>query len=204
MIDVAQITRLHSETVERWHHHGIDNPYEGFLALVCRQHEQNYRLWHEEDIARSPDAADARIAQVKRNIDRLNQQRNDLIERLDDHLIGRLVATGIQPGPGARLNTETPGSVIDRLSILALRIYHMAEQAQRRDAGPEHVDKARRKLAVLGEQLGDLSTSLAELLDDIFAGRKRLKVYRQFKMYNDPTLNPCLYQARRDPDSAAA
>jgi len=204
MIDVAQITRLHCQTVHRWHEHEIDNPYEGFLALVCRQHEQNYRLWHEEDIARSPDAPDAHIAQVKRNIDRLNQQRNDLIERLDDHLIEQLIAAGIRPSPQARLNTETPGSVIDRLSILSLRIYHMEEQAQRHDAGPQHVETARRKLAILYEQLGDLSTSLGELLDDIFAGRKHLKVYRQFKMYNDPTLNPYLYQARQDPDSAAA
>jgi len=203
MIDVAEIVRLHRETVQRWHQRDIDNPYEGFLALVCRQHEQNYRLWHEEDIARSPDVPDSRIAQVKRNIDRLNQQRNDLIERLDDHLIGQLAAAGIRPSPQAPLNTETPGSVIDRLSILALRIYHMEEQAQRRDAGAEHVEKARRKLAILHEQLRDLSTSLRQLLEDIFAGRKRLKVYRQFKMYNDPTLNPYLYQSRRRNSSAA-
>ncbi len=204
MIDVAQITRLHRETVERWHQQGIDNPYEGFLALVCRQHEQNYRLWHEEDIARSPHAADAQIAQVKRNIDRLNQQRNDLIEQLDDCLVGQLAAGGIAPEPSARLNTETPGSVIDRLSILALRIYHMEEQTRRHDAGAEHVATTRGKLAVLRQQLGDLSAALAELLDDIFAGRKRLKVYRQFKMYNDPALNPYLYQARQASDSAAA
>lgn len=203
MIDVAEITRLHRETVERWHAHGIDNPYEGFLALVCQQHEQNYRLWHEEDIARSPHAPDARIAQVKRNIDQLNQQRNDLIERLDDYLIGQLAAAGIQPARGAGINSETPGSVIDRLSILALRIYHMEEQTQRREAGVEHIEKARQKLAILREQHGDLSAALAALLDDIFAGRKRLKVYRQFKMYNDPALNPYLYQTRPARDSAA-
>jgi hypothetical protein len=134
---------------------------------------------------------------VKRAIDRLNQQRNDLIEQLDDFLVAELSAANVVPGPDARLNTETPGSVIDRLSILALRLFHMEEQAARRDAGPDHVAKVTARLAILREQRHDLASALGELLDDIFAGRKRLKVYRQFKMYNDPTLNPYLYAAKR-------
>lgn len=199
MIDVSQITGLHKSTVAQWHEREINNPYEGFLALVCQQHEQNYRLWHEEDIARRRDVSDSEIAGVKRRIDQLNQRRNDLIEKLDDALIAELSARGVEPAPDARRNSETPGSVIDRLSILALRIYHMEEQAAREDAGREHRRMVVQRLAVLYEQHDDLSASLAELLDDIFAGRKRLKVYRQFKMYNDPALNPYLYKAASRP-----
>ena len=197
MIDVEEITRLHKTAVPRWHQGDVDNPHEGFLQLVCRQHEQNYRLWHQEDIARSPDVADAELAQVKRNIDQLNQQRNDLIEQLDDYLIKELGIAGVEPWPEAQLNTETPGSAIDRLSILALRIYHMEEQAGRADAAEQHRAKAAARLEVLYEQHADLCKSLCELLEDVFSGRKRLKVYRQFKMYNDPTMNPYLYQAAK-------
>ncbi|MBN2022788.1 MAG: DUF4254 domain-containing protein [Pirellulales bacterium] len=189
------MTDLQREAVKRWHEDKIANPYEDFLALVCRQHEQNYRLWHEEDVARSPEVSDADLAEIKRRIDRLNQRRNDLIEQMDDHLIAQLVAEGIGPAPGARLNTETPASAIDRLSILSLRIYHMQEQAAREDADATHRQKAEDRLVILHEQRRDLSRSLAELLGDVFAGRKILKVYRQMKMYNDPTMNPYLYNA---------
>jgi len=195
MIDVQAITDLQRATVKRWHAEEIANSYEGFLKLVCRQHEQNFRLWHEEDIARAVDVSDADLAEVKRRIDRLNQRRNDLIEQLDDALLDELSAAGVVPDRGARLNTETPGSAIDRLSILALRIYHMEEQAERTDAEETHRQKAWDRLGVLRQQHADLSRSLGELLEDIFAGRKRLKVYRQMKMYNDPTLNPYLYKA---------
>ncbi len=196
MIDVRQITQLHETTVRQWHESSVDNSYAGFLALVCSQHEQNYRLWHQEDIARSRDVTDAEIAQVKRNIDALNQQRNNLIESLDEALIEQLGQAGVRPQPDARLNTETPGSVVDRLSIIALRIYHMQEQVERSDAGDEHRAACEGKLEVLYRQKADLSQSLQELLDDIFAGCKLLRIYRQFKMYNDPTLNPYLYKAQ--------
>lgn len=192
MLDVSQILQLHQSTVVQWHQHGIHNPYEGFLHLVCQQHEQNYRLWHEEDIARRQDVSDAVIAGVKRRIDQLNQHRNDLIEKLDDWLIRELAARGIQPSPDARLNSETPGSIIDRLSILALRIYHMEEQRTRTDVGPEHLERVEQRLRILYEQRQDLAQALAELWEDLLAGRKRLKVYRQFKMYNDPAFNPYL------------
>ena len=157
MIDVRAILDLHETTVARWHAQEIDNPYEGFLHVVCLQHQQNFRLWHQEDIARSPDVTDADLAAVKRAIDKLNQQRNDLIERLDDCLIDELAAAGVEPWQGARLNTETPGSVIDRLSILALRLYHMEEQACRSDAADGHVAKAKARLEILREQHRDLS-----------------------------------------------
>ena len=196
-IDVRAICKLHQKTVAEWHTHEIDSPYEGFLGVVCLQHQQNFRLWHQEDIARSPEVSNADLAGVKRAIDKLNQQRNDLIERLDDCLIEQLAAECVAPWQGARLNTETPGSVIDRLSILALRLYHMEEQAHRTGATEEHIAKVHARLEILHEQHRDLSNSLCELLDDIFTGRKRLKVYRQFKMYNDPTMNPYLYAAKR-------
>jgi hypothetical protein len=197
MLDVAAITRLQHELVERWHRQPVDNQAEGFLWQVCRQHGFNFLLWHEEDIARSPDVGDAKIAQVKRAIDRYNQQRNDAIEKLDDWITEDLASRGIQASPAAPLNSETPGSVIDRLSILSLRMYHLAEQAERRDATPEHVQSVGQKLAICRLQHADLSQCLAELLKDIYAGQKRHRTYRMFKMYNDPALNPYLYAPAR-------
>ncbi|MGD0654880.1 MAG: DUF4254 domain-containing protein [Thermoguttaceae bacterium] len=199
MIDLQAITALHADTVQQWHQHQIDNQYEDFLEIVCRQHQQNFKLWHQEDIARSPDVSDSDLARVKRGIDKLNQQRNDLIEQLDDYIIHRLNLLGVAAQPNAKLNTETPGSVIDRLSILSLRIYHMEEQAFRTDASEEHVAKAKSRLEILYEQHCDLCRSLQDLLDDIFAGRKLMKTYRQFKMYNDPSMNPYLYNAAKRP-----
>ena len=197
MIDVHAILDLQESAVAEWHEREVDNRYEDFLHVVCLQHQQNFRLWHQEDIARSPEVAEADIAAVKRAIDRLNQRRNDLIERLDDYVLVELSDAGVRPRADAPQNTETPGSVIDRLSILALRLYHMEEQACRADATDEHVVKAKARLEILHQQHRDLAISLGELLADLFAGRKRLKVYHQFKMYNDPTMNPYLYAAKR-------
>jgi hypothetical protein len=199
MIDVRKITELHATSVQQWHQQQIDNQYEGFLEVVCRQHQQNFKLWHQEDIARSPDVSDADLARVKRSIDKLNQQRNDLIELLDDSIIHQLNILGVKPKPNAKQNSETPGSAIDRLSIISLRIYHMEEQAFRTDASSEHIAKAKSRLEILYEQHGDLCRCLHDLLEDILAGRKCLKTYRQFKMYNDPTMNPYLYNAAKRP-----
>jgi Protein of unknown function (DUF4254) len=194
---VEQITALHRNTVIRWHAHELENPYEGLLATVCQQHQYNFQLWHEEDVARSPDVGDRRIAEVKRAIDRFNQQRNDWIERIDEELIEAVGEAGLAPEPDARLNTETPGASVDRLSILALRIYYLEEQAAREDSDRIHRDKALERLDRCRAQHADLSQSLTELLTDIFSGKKLLKVYRQMKMYNDPTMNPYLYRKRR-------
>ena len=197
MIDVNQVTQLHRNTVVRWHEQDVDNPHEDLLAIVCQQHSFNFLLWHEEDVARSPDVGDVRVAQVKRAIDNYNQTRNDWIEKIDDWITEQLTANGVEPDSSAKLNTETPGSVIDRLSILSLRIYHLEEQARRTDVTDEHIESVKQKLAICFLQHDDLSNSLRELLADISAGKKRHKTYRQFKMYNDPTLNPYLYQAQK-------
>jgi hypothetical protein len=194
---VPQITALHRAAVERWHSSLPDNPHTGLLATVCQQHQFNFQLWHEEDIARSPDVSDPRIAAVKRAIDRYNQQRNDWIEKIDEAFIELLADEGILPRAGARLNTETPGSAIDRLSIMSLRVYHFEEQLTRDGADDHHRANVAERLARCRLQHADLSRSLAELLDDIWAGRKLLKVYRQMKMYNDPSLNPYLYRSPR-------
>jgi hypothetical protein len=118
---------------------------------------------------------------------------------LDDSIVHQLNLSGFTAQPNAKLNTETPGSVIDRLSILSLRIYHMEEQVFRTDASVEHMGKAKSRLEILYEQHRDLCYSLQELLDDIFSGRKCMKTYRQFKMYNDPTMNPYIYNAAKRP-----
>ena len=197
MMNVKEITALHEAMVARWHETDVDIPYDGFLAIVCRQFGYNFLLWHEEDIARGTDVPDAHIAKVKRNIDRYNQLRNDWIEKIDDYISDQLAAQQVEPATDARLNSETTGSVIDRLSILTLRIYHMQEQLERTDASPEHFTSVERKLAICFAQHDDLTSSLAELIEDVFSGRKRHKIYRQLKMYNDPTLNPYIYKARK-------
>jgi len=194
---VQQITELQRAAVIRWHTSPPDNPHSGLLATICEQHQYNFLLWHEEDIARSPDVTDARIAGVKRAIDRYNQQRNDAIERIDEGILDLLAAEDVLPRAGARINTETPGSAIDRLSIMALRIYHFEEQLNREDADDRHRTTVGERLARCRVQHLDLSQSLVELLNDIWAGRKQLKVYRQMKMYNDATLNPYLYRSQR-------
>ena len=197
MIDVNEICQLHRDMVVRWHRQDMDNPYREFLEVVCTQHSYNYLLWHEEDIARSPDVGDIRVAQVKRAIDRYNQLRNDWIEKIDDSIVGQLLERRVSPALDAPMNTETPGSTVDRLSIIALRIYHLEEQTQRTDATAEHVESVERKLAVCLEQQADLSNALTQLLNDLTAGRRRHKTYRALKMYNDPALNPYLYQAKK-------
>ena len=196
MMDVAQITGMQHLMVAHWHVGDMANPYEDFLGIACEQHQYNYCLWHEEDIARSPDLGDARVASVKRAIDLANQKRNDAIERLDDAIAQELLEQDVvSQGP---LNTETPGSAIDRLSILALRLYHLEEQFKRTDAGEAHKQDVQLKINIGNLQHQELSLSLRELFADLFAGRKRHRTYRQLKMYNDPTLNPYLYVRRAE------
>ncbi|MBO7108885.1 MAG: DUF4254 domain-containing protein [Prevotella sp.] len=147
--------------------------------------------WHYEDIIRDPHIDPTEALALKRRIDRSNQDRTDLVEDIDSYF--RHTYSEVNPLPDARLNTESPAWAVDRLSILALKIYHMKEQVERADATDEHRAKCQAKLDVLLEQQVDLSTAIDQLLEDIEAGRKYMKVYRQMKMYNDPATNPVLY-----------
>jgi hypothetical protein len=147
--------------------------------------------WHYEDIIRDPHIDPIEALALKRRIDRSNQDRTDLVEEIDSYF--RQFYSDVVPGPGARLNTESPAWAVDRLSILALKIYHMQEQVDRKDADAEHIARCKAKLNVLLEQQKDLSLAIDQLLEDISAGRKYMKVYRQMKMYNDPSTNPVLY-----------
>ena len=171
----------------------VRNPYPapGIEADLYLKNWIDTVQWHLEDIIRDPDIDPLRALEIKRRIDRSNQERTDLVERIDSYFL--TLYRDVQPLPGATINTESPAWAVDRLSILALKIYHMREEAGRTDADPEHIAACRRKLAVLTEQRADLSTALDQLLDDIAHGRKYMKVYRQMKMYNDPSLNPVLY-----------
>ena len=147
--------------------------------------------WHLEDIIRNPHIDPTEALELKRRIDRSNQDRTDLVEQIDSHFRQQYADVAVQPD--ARLNTESPAWAIDRLSILALKIYHMKEQTTRDDASANHRLLCQQKLDVLTEQQKDLSTAIDQLLDDIALGRKYMKVYRQMKMYNDPATNPVLY-----------
>ena len=151
--------------------------------------------WHLEDIIRDPNIDPVQALTIKRRIDKSNQDRTDCVEDIDSYF--RTTYAQVQPQPDATINTESPAWAIDRLSILALKIYHMREQAERTDASAEHIATCRGKLNILLEQQVDLSTAISQLLDDIAAGRKFMKVYRQMKMYNDPDTNPVLYAHKK-------
>ena len=166
-----------------------------WLELVARQHRANFDLWHIEDEARIPGAPDEALASVKRQIDQINQRRNDLAEELDRLLLTWLEAQGL-PNPAATLHSESPGLIVDRLSILALKIYHTREESARAGAPAGHAERNRERLAILEEQRADLAGCLEALWRETLAGRRRFKLYRQLKMYNDPFLNPAIYRAR--------
>ena len=175
----------------------ISNPYEegtieNRLYLKCWIDTVQ---WHFEDIIRDPHIDPAEALVLKRRIDKSNQDRTDLVEQIDSYFRERYADVKVLPE--ATINTESPAWAVDRLSILALKIYHMKEQTERTDAAPDHLEKCRQKLAVLLEQQTDLSTAIDQLLADIAAGRKYMKVYRQMKMYNDPATNPILYNNKK-------
>ena len=147
--------------------------------------------WHLEDIIRDPQIDPLKALAIKRRIDRSNQERTDIVEQIDSYFLDMFKA--VKPLPDATINTESPAWAVDRLSILALKIYHMSIEAGRKDTPVEQQERCRVKLSVLTEQKKDLSGAIDMLLDDMAAGRKYMKVYRQMKMYNDPSLNPVLY-----------
>lgn len=186
-----EISQLQTHLTVRWH---IESPAAsgtGFLQLVEENHLRNFQLWHEEDIARRDDLGSERVHQAKRAIDRFNQERNNFIEEMDKVLVAAL-----QPKEaGVPRNSETPGMMIDRLSILSLKEFHMNEEAVREDASENHRATCGEKLARIIRQRADLTQCLGDLLTEVASGTKTFAVYYQFKMYNDPALNPQLYLA---------
>jgi len=196
MLDALLITRMQDEMTQALHEteqeveskFGIAANADGLMAIAMAQHGANFELWHEEDKARSPEATDSDIAEVKHAIDRLNQKRNDLVEKMDVWLLERL-----EQNEQAPLHSETPGLMIDRLSILALKIYHTEEEQHRETATEAHRRRNADRLALLKEQRSDLAGCLDALWSEILQGTRRFKLYRQLKMYNDPELNPAVY-----------
>ncbi|MBR4849819.1 MAG: DUF4254 domain-containing protein [Alistipes sp.] len=169
------------------------NPYEkGSLEhLLYEKNWVDTVQWHLEDIIRDPQIDPVEALTIKRRIDRSNQVRTDMVEYIDSYMLDKY--KNIVPATDAKLNTETPAWAIDRLSILALKIYHMNQEVIREDASDEHRAACQKKLDTLLEQRVDLSSAIEELIEDIEAGRKYMKTYKQMKMYNDPALNPVLY-----------
>ena len=179
----------------------LPRPASDELAVaIADNHRWNELLWLTEDQARRTDVPDRHIVRAKRAIDRYNQRRNDAVERIDDALLQELA--GIGRGPTARLHSETAGAMIDRLSILALKIFHMHAQTTRRDTDARHLSACSEKLHALRAQRDDLAACLGQLLRDAESGAAYFKPYRQFKMYNDPSLNPWLAASGTTPRPA--
>lgn len=191
-IDCVKLNTLHRQWTIDWHAKMLMNESESPWKAIQTNHRFNFLLWHEEDIARRDDIPLLRIREAKRNIDRFNQQRNNSMEEIDNWILNALSSSVIHEA-NAKLHSETPGMMIDRLSIMALKEFHMHEQTLRTHVSSEHVSACLSKVQILIEQQSDLTNCLLELLDSIFSGKKRFKIYRQLKMYNDPTLNPQLY-----------
>lgn len=176
--------------------HPIANPYrEGSIEhLLYLKNWIDTVQWHLEDLIRDPQIDPVEALVLKRRIDRSNQERTDMVEYIDSYFLDKFKDVAIESG--AKINTESPAWAIDRLSILALKIYHMAQEVKRTDVSAKHVEECRRKLDILLQQRTDLTTAIEELLADMAAGHKYMKVYKQMKMYNDPELNPVLYAAK--------
>ncbi|GMN10073.1 DUF4254 domain-containing protein [Croceitalea sp. MTPC9] len=189
--------KIFEESINKYHefddvNQPFSNPYDKdkIEHLLYRKNWIDTVQWHYEDIIRDPDIEPQAALKLKRKIDASNQDRTDLVEFIDSYFLKKYQSVQIQNS--ATINTESPAWAVDRLSILALKIYHMQEEANRKDASTEHLEKCKAKLNVLLEQKKDLSTAIDQLLADIEAGKKYMKVYKQMKMYNDDELNPVL------------
>jgi hypothetical protein len=189
-LKAEEIVQQQIEWTGRWHETPTTPRTGEPWAAIERNHRMNFDLWHAEDAARRDDQGPASVRDAKRTIDRCNQSRNDAIEQFDVWLLGQLPPARAE----APFHSETPGMIVDRLSIMALKIYHMRIEAARNSATDEHRRKCAGKCAVLEEQHADLKRCLQSLLAELESGTRQCKLYRQFKMYNDATLNPQLYQ----------
>ena len=191
--DALLIVEFHDENLshKEWLGGTIGPALNGVWRWIDANHRFNSMLWDEEDRARRLDVDPAEIAASKRLIDRHNQLRNDAVEAMDEAILAQL--SEVRHDDDARLSSETAGAMIDRLSILALKIFHMRQQTRRPDASTAHIDTCRAKLQRLTAQRNDLACCLDQLLIDAQSGQAYFKVYRQFKMYNDPSMNPYLY-----------
>ena len=193
--------RIFEEAINDYHlHDNIDQPINNTYPLQTLEHLLYLKCWidtaqwHMEDVVRNPAIDPVEGLQWKRRIDKSNQERTDVVEYIDSYFLEEFKES--TPLPDAKINTESPAWVVDRLSILALKIFHMQEETRRIGASSEHIEATTFKLNILLTQRTDLSLSLDELIDDIESGKKYMKVYKQMKMYNDPTLNPVLYNAK--------
>lgn len=176
----------------------VANPYPdgSFEYLLYAKNWIDTVQWHLEDIIRDPQIEPVNGIKIKRRIDKSNQDRTDLVEKIDDWFLKEF--GNVQSKPGARINSETPAWLLDRMSILLLKIFHMKEQTLRADVSEEHIARCEQKLAVLMEQRNDMRLAFDELIEDLGSGARRFKVYRQMKMYNDASLNPVLYGQKKD------
>ena len=191
MIDVPKVLALQISEITEWHREITNTQEELPWKFIEENNQYNFKLWHEEDIARIREIDPLRIVEAKRNIDQYNQARNNAMEKIDEWILNYLDVNGILAAE--KLHSETPGMMIDRLSIMQLKRYHMEEETLRPDASEEHKSKCFGRVNVLDEQIADLSGCLTDILEQLSAGALKFKVYRQFKMYNDPSLNPQLY-----------
>lgn len=187
-----QIAELHKKCIELWKAEGLNLTQQGFMRLVEENHAFNFQLWHAEDRARREDMGFEFVYHAKREIDHCNQQRNNRMEAMDECLCKTLMPAGPEVCP---VNSESPGMIIDRLSILALKAFHMALQVERKDVNEEHRQTCAKKLETIHLQLNQLTTCLSNLISDIQQKTRTFRVYHQFKMYNDPNLNPELYSS---------
>lgn len=201
MLNANQCYEAFQRSIDDYHVHDhvdtpVNNPYPpaSFELLLYTKNWIDTIQWHLEDIIRLPEINPTEALQIKRRIDKSNQDRTDMVEKMDDYFLDQFKS--VAPKSSAKINSETPAWLLDRMSILLLKIYHMQEQTERKDASSEHITKCMVKLNVLLEQRTDMQLAFDQLMEDIKSGDRKMKVYRQMKMYNDASLNPMLYQKK--------
>lgn len=195
LLKPEKLISIMQQSIEDWHVSlaPASNPYRegGIEYLVYKKNQIDTIQWHVEDEIRRPDLPAEELVLLKRRIDSLNQERTDTVEILDEQIYHTFKS--IEKQESAKMNSETPAWLLDRMSILELKIYHMKEQTERKDASDEHLNLCHKKLRVLLEQREDLRVCFADLIEDLSSGKKFMKLYKQMKMYNDRNLNPALY-----------